>query len=144
MKLSNKARNLRAEDHYLSKAMHTSLEKLTVKRELDFEEIPTVKTIKGWIGRYSANFKREASERVLSGNNDHIAVVNKSSKHQKLYQDKIHSLYSILNMIREKLIKEMKSPKQSGIFAGKKDQQRVDIIKGNNKDSITSTSYNKI
>ncbi|CAG8738144.1 11336_t:CDS:1, partial [Dentiscutata heterogama] len=64
------AGNLRVEDHYLPEDIHTSLEELAEKGELDFEEIPTVKTIKAWIGRYSTNFKKEVSERALSGNND--------------------------------------------------------------------------
>ncbi|CAG8829748.1 10522_t:CDS:2, partial [Racocetra persica] len=73
------AGNLRVEDRYSPEDMHASLEELAEKGELDFEKIPTVKTIKAWIERYSANFKKEASERALSGNNDnHIAVVNGS------------------------------------------------------------------
>ncbi|GBC02136.1 hypothetical protein RclHR1_04470015 [Rhizophagus clarus] len=47
--------------------MHTCLKKLAEEGELTLEEIPTVKTIKGWIGRYSANFKKEASEKALVG-----------------------------------------------------------------------------
>ncbi|CAG8755573.1 9811_t:CDS:1, partial [Cetraspora pellucida] len=78
--------NLRVKNHYSPKDMHASLEELAEKEELDFEEILTIKTIKAWIGRYSANFKKEVSERVLSeNNNNYIAVVNESSKHQKLY-----------------------------------------------------------
>jgi hypothetical protein len=44
------------------------LEELAAEGELTLEEIPTVKTIKGWIGRYSANFKKEASEKALVEN----------------------------------------------------------------------------
>ncbi|GES89612.1 hypothetical protein GLOIN_2v1766858 [Rhizophagus clarus] len=60
------ARNLRAADnHYSPEDMHTCLKELAEEGELTLEEIPTVKTIKGWIGRYSANFKKEASEKAL-------------------------------------------------------------------------------
>ena len=77
--------NLRAEDCYSPEDMRAGLEELAANGEIDFEDIPTVKTIKGWIGRYSANFKKETSERALSGNNDHIVRVNESSKRQKLF-----------------------------------------------------------
>ncbi|CAG8597104.1 1835_t:CDS:2 [Gigaspora margarita] len=60
MKLGKKAGNLRAEDRYSPENMHASLEELAVIGELTFEEIPTIKTIKGWIGRYSANLKKRS------------------------------------------------------------------------------------
>jgi hypothetical protein len=63
------AGNLRAADRYSLEDMHTCLEKLAVERELTLEEIPSIKTIKGWIRRYSASFKKEASEKVLLENN---------------------------------------------------------------------------
>ncbi|CAG8597107.1 4163_t:CDS:1, partial [Racocetra fulgida] len=57
---------------------------LAANGELTFEEIPTVKTIKGWIGRYSANFKKDASEKAISKNNsDGIKFSEGSSKRQK-------------------------------------------------------------
>ncbi|CAB5366059.1 unnamed protein product [Rhizophagus irregularis] len=62
------AGNLRAADRYSPENMHTCLEELAAEGELTLEEIPTVKTIKGWIGRYSANFKKEASEKALVEN----------------------------------------------------------------------------
>ncbi|GBC16045.2 hypothetical protein GLOIN_2v1485655 [Rhizophagus irregularis DAOM 181602=DAOM 197198] len=62
------ARNLKAADHYSPENMHTCLKELAEEGELTLEEIPTVKTIKGWIGRYSANFKKEASEKALVEN----------------------------------------------------------------------------
>ncbi|CAG8622396.1 8516_t:CDS:2, partial [Diversispora eburnea] len=61
--------NLRAVDRYSPENMHTCLEELAAEGEIVLEEISTVKTIKGWIGRYSANFKKEASERALVENN---------------------------------------------------------------------------
>ncbi|CAG8838579.1 15568_t:CDS:1, partial [Gigaspora margarita] len=56
------AGNLKTADRYSPEDMHADLENLAKARELTFEEIPSVKTIKGWIRRYSANFKKEASE----------------------------------------------------------------------------------
>ncbi|RGB23899.1 hypothetical protein C1646_773843 [Rhizophagus diaphanus] len=57
--------NLRPADCYSSEAMHASLENLVTEGELVLKEIPTIKTIKGWIGRYSKSFKKEASECAL-------------------------------------------------------------------------------
>ena len=48
--------------------MHASLKELAAEGELALEEIPTIKTIKGWIGRYSAAFKKEASEKAMVKN----------------------------------------------------------------------------
>ncbi|UZO28004.1 uncharacterized protein OCT59_021550 [Rhizophagus irregularis] len=57
------ARNLKAADHYSPENMHTCLKELAEEGELTLEEIPTVKTIKGWIGRYSANFKKKRQKK---------------------------------------------------------------------------------
>ena len=62
------AGNLRAADRYSPESMHTCLEELAAEGELTLEEILTVKNIKGWIGRYSAAFKKEASEKALVKN----------------------------------------------------------------------------
>ena len=62
------AGNLRAVDRYSPEHMHASLKELAAEGELALEEIPTIKTIKGWIGRYSATFKKEASEKALVKN----------------------------------------------------------------------------
>ena len=59
--------------------MYTCLEKLAAKGKLILEEILTVKTIKRWIERYSANFKKEASERALVENNIKSATIAKSN-----------------------------------------------------------------
>ena len=75
------AGNLRATDRYSPENMHACLEELAAEGELTLEEIPTVKTIKGWIGRYSANFKKEASEKALvenMGNNQSTTVAEGS------------------------------------------------------------------
>ncbi|CAG8764787.1 44017_t:CDS:2, partial [Gigaspora margarita] len=64
IKFGNKG-NLRIKDCYSPEDMHANLEALVANEKLTVEEIPTVKTIKGWIGRYSAYFKKEASEKAL-------------------------------------------------------------------------------
>ncbi|CAG8803374.1 25120_t:CDS:2, partial [Dentiscutata erythropus] len=53
LKENIKLGNLKAENYDLSEDMHTSLEDLAVNGKLIFEEIPMIKTIKGWIERYS-------------------------------------------------------------------------------------------
>src|SRR5437764_15266768 len=79
------AGNLRAVDRYSPEHMHACLEELAAEGELTLEEIPTVKTIKGWIGRYSANFKKEASEKALVKNmeNNQSTTVTEGSISQR-------------------------------------------------------------
>ena len=84
------AENLRPADRYSPEAMHVSLENLVREGELVSEEIPTIKTIKGWIGRYSKSFKKEASERaltetngVINNSNSSESSTNRASKRQK-------------------------------------------------------------
>ena len=60
--------NLNPKDRYITKKMHESLKELANKEELNVEEISKVKTIKGWIGKYNASFKKEMSEKVLEKN----------------------------------------------------------------------------
>ena len=74
------AGNLKAADHYSPEDMHADLESLAKTGELTFDEIPSVKTIKGWIGRYSTNFKKEASERALTGANSNKSRTSKRQK----------------------------------------------------------------
>ena len=42
--------NLNPKDRYTAEKMHESLKELVHERELSAEDIPEVKTIKGWIG----------------------------------------------------------------------------------------------
>ena len=79
------AGNLRAADRYSPESMHACLEELAAEGELTLEEVPTVKTIKGWIGRYSANFKKEASEKALVKNmeNNQSTTVTEGSISQR-------------------------------------------------------------
>src|SRR4051794_16420184 len=62
------ASNLNPKDRYTAEKMHEGLIELAQEGELSLEEIPEVKTIKGWIGRYSASSKKEMSERALEEN----------------------------------------------------------------------------
>lgn len=82
------AGNLKTADRYSPEDMHADLEDLAKNRELSFEEISTVKTIKEWIGRYSVNFKKEASEWALTEVNsgDQALIYNKSGNKTSKYQ----------------------------------------------------------
>ncbi|CAB4402473.1 unnamed protein product [Rhizophagus irregularis] len=55
-------------DRYTAEKMHESLLELVREKKLSVEDIPEVKTIKGWIGRYSASSKKEMSEKALEQN----------------------------------------------------------------------------
>ena len=79
------AGNLRATDRYSPENMRSCLEELAAEGELTLEEIPIVKTIKGWIGRYSASFKKEASEKALVKNmeSNQSATVEEGSISQR-------------------------------------------------------------
>ncbi|RGB30068.1 hypothetical protein C1646_765817 [Rhizophagus diaphanus] len=55
-------------DRYTAKKMHKSLLELVRKKELSVKDIPEVKMIKEWIGRYSAFSKKEMSEKALEQN----------------------------------------------------------------------------
>ena len=84
------AGNLKAVDRYSPEHMHACLKELAAEEELALEEIPTIKTIKGWIGRYSKSFKKEASERaltetngVINNSNSSESSTNRASKRQK-------------------------------------------------------------
>ncbi|RIB25657.1 hypothetical protein C2G38_2165368 [Gigaspora rosea] len=73
--------NLKAADRYSPEDMHADLEDLARNGEISVEDVPMVKTIKGWIGSYSASFKKEASERALTeaSNDEHALVYNTGS-----------------------------------------------------------------
>src|SRR5436190_24290472 len=62
------AGNLNPKDRYTAEKMHESLKELVNEKKLSIEDIPEVKTIKGWIGRYSASSKKEMSEKALEEN----------------------------------------------------------------------------
>ncbi|CAG8838357.1 23853_t:CDS:1, partial [Gigaspora margarita] len=81
------ASNLKAADRYSPEDMHADLKNLAKAGELTFKEIPSVKTIKGWVGRYSVNFKKEASERALTEANSKKCRTSKTNKRQKIYSE---------------------------------------------------------
>ncbi|RIA81883.1 hypothetical protein C1645_744184, partial [Glomus cerebriforme] len=62
--------NLNPKDWYTAEKMHESLKELVNEKELSVEEIPEVKTIKGWIGRYSASSKKDITEKALEENKE--------------------------------------------------------------------------
>ncbi len=64
--------NLNSKDWYTAEKMHESLKELANEKEISVEEIPEVKTIKGWIGRYSTFSKKEMSEKVLEENEENM------------------------------------------------------------------------
>ncbi|RHZ82305.1 hypothetical protein Glove_109g252 [Diversispora epigaea] len=62
------AGNLNPKDRYTAEKMYESLKELVKENELSINEIPEVKTIKGWIGRYNAASRKEMSEKALEEN----------------------------------------------------------------------------
>ena len=64
------AGNLNPKDRFTAEKMHESLKELVKEKELSVEKIPEVKTIKEWIGRYSAFSKKEMSEKILEKNEE--------------------------------------------------------------------------
>ncbi len=70
--------NLNPKDWYTVEKMHKSLKELVCEKKLSIENILEVKTIKGWIGRYSAASKKEMSEKVLEQ-----SVIEKGAHHEK-------------------------------------------------------------
>ena len=82
--------------------MHESLKELANEEEISIEEIPEVKTIKGWIGRYSAASKKEMSEKALEEN-----VIFEENAH--------HKRASTENTTHDKLNKTKKRQKLSSI-----------------------------
>ncbi|RIB13024.1 hypothetical protein C2G38_2199052 [Gigaspora rosea] len=98
------AGNLKAADRYSPKDMHADFEDLARNGEISVEDIPTVKTIKGWIGRYSASFKKEASERALTeaSNDEHALVYNTgSSRTNKCQKERTSKNKNVDDCIKE-------------------------------------------
>jgi hypothetical protein len=54
-----------------AKDMTMELKKLVEEGEIQNEEIPEIKTIEGWITKYSANLRRESAERRVENNETH-------------------------------------------------------------------------
>ena len=90
------AGNLNPKDRYTAEKMHESLKELANEEELSVEEIPEVKTIKGWIGRYSASSKKEMSEKALEEN-----VISEESVHHKRASTE-NTTYNRLNKTKKR------------------------------------------
>ena len=90
------AGNLNPKDWYNTEKMHENLKELVNEKELSVEEIPEVKTIKGWIGRYSASSKKEMSEKALEENEG-----NEESAHHERVNTK-NITYNELNKARKR------------------------------------------
>ena len=50
--------------------MIMELKKLVEEGEIQEEEVPEMKTIEGWITRYSASLRRESAEKRVAENNE--------------------------------------------------------------------------
>ncbi|CAG8856145.1 43338_t:CDS:1, partial [Gigaspora margarita] len=57
-------------NRYLAKNMLVALEEMVENRELTKEEIPTEKSIDGWISKYSRMSKQMAAKKVLDDDID--------------------------------------------------------------------------
>jgi hypothetical protein len=51
-------------DRYNAESMHANLVVMGEEGNLDKEEIPKIETIKNWISRYSATFKKESASNL--------------------------------------------------------------------------------
>ena len=58
--------------------MHESLKELVYEKEFSIKDISEVKTIKGWIERHNASFKKEISEKALEQ-----SVIEEDAHHEK-------------------------------------------------------------
>ena len=87
------AGNLNPKDWYTAGKMHENLKELANEKEISVDEIPEVKTIKGWIGRYSASSKKEMSEKALEENEE-------SAHHEKANTKNV--TYSELSKARKR------------------------------------------
>ena len=58
--------NLNARDKLTAQEMHDELLKYVESEEIEEQDVPKVSTIQGWIGRYAAALKYQATEAALS------------------------------------------------------------------------------
>ncbi|GES92491.1 hypothetical protein GLOIN_2v1535525 [Rhizophagus clarus] len=63
-KFGRKAGNANKSDYYSEQDIYNELFNLADKREIDRNKIPKTQTIKGCIGRYSRQMKKEAAEKA--------------------------------------------------------------------------------
>ena len=65
------AGNINKTDRMSAKDMVIQLQNLAKEGEIQFDDIPEIKTVESWIARYSSNLKREyATQRVVENNNN--------------------------------------------------------------------------
>ncbi|CAJ0839557.1 3989_t:CDS:2 [Entrophospora sp. SA101] len=83
--------NVSKTDRMSAKDMMVELKKLMEEGEIQEEEVPEIKTIEGWITRYSATLRRESAEkRVAENNKSSIGFENDGgSAHEKQKRQKI-------------------------------------------------------
>jgi hypothetical protein len=67
------AGNMNKTDRMSAKDMFIELNKLAEEGEIQKNEVPEIKTIEGWITRYSASLRKESAEqRVIGETNKRI------------------------------------------------------------------------
>lgn len=62
--------NVNKTDRMSAKDMIMELKNLVDEGEIQEEEVPEIKTIEGWITRYSASLRRESAEKRVAENNE--------------------------------------------------------------------------
>ncbi|CAB4435478.1 unnamed protein product [Rhizophagus irregularis] len=68
-------------DRMSAKDMVTELKKLAEEGEIQNDEVPEIKTIEGWITRYSASLRKESAEqRVISETNKRLEKEDSNNK----------------------------------------------------------------
>ncbi|POG78563.1 hypothetical protein GLOIN_2v1535525, partial [Rhizophagus irregularis DAOM 181602=DAOM 197198] len=75
------AGNVNKTDRMSAKDMVTELKKLAEEGEIQNDEVPEIKTIEGWITRYSASLRKESAEqRVISETNKRLEKEDSNNK----------------------------------------------------------------
>ena len=75
------AGNLNKTDRMSAKDMITELKKLAEEGEIQKNEVPEIKTVKGWITRYSASLRKESAELRVLGKTNKRPEKNHNSKY---------------------------------------------------------------
>src|ERR1041385_876595 len=75
------AGNINKTDRMSAKDMVIQLKKLAEEGEIQESEVPEIKTVEGWITRYSASLRKESAEqRVMDGLHDQESSVRTSKR----------------------------------------------------------------
>ena len=81
------ARNVNKTDQMSAKDMVIKLKKLAEGGEIQKDEVPEIKTIEGWITRYSASLRKESAEqRVIGKTNKRLENEGSNSKNSHKQQ----------------------------------------------------------